>query len=179
MEFVCKGKGLIFEFEEEMIKNGVLDWYIDFCKKIKYMFFKVYVVVYVLMVVCIVYFKVYYVFFYYVVYFMVCVDDFDIDMMIKGLIVIWVKMEEINVKGLDVFFKEKNLLMVFEFFLEMCEWGYLFKKVDLYEFSVDEFLIDGMFLVLLFNVIFGFGINVVLNIVKVCEMGEFLLKEDL
>ncbi|MDQ0245719.1 DNA polymerase-3 subunit alpha (Gram-positive type) [Bacillus fengqiuensis] len=38
MESVRKGKGLSPEFEEEMIKNGVPAWYIDSCKKIKYMF---------------------------------------------------------------------------------------------------------------------------------------------
>lgn len=126
MEFVCKGKGLMFEWEEEMKNNNVLDWYIDFCKKIKYMFLKVYVVVYVLMVVCIVYFKVYYVFLYYVVYFIVCVDDFDIDIMIKGFIVIKVVMEDINFKGFDVLLKEKNFLIVLELVFEMCERGYLF-----------------------------------------------------
>jgi DNA polymerase-3 subunit alpha (Gram-positive type) len=38
MESVRKGKGLSPEFEEEMINNGVPAWYIDSCKKIKYMF---------------------------------------------------------------------------------------------------------------------------------------------
>lgn len=178
MEFVCKGKGLMLEWEEEMKKNNVLNWYIDLCKKIKYMFLKVYVVVYVLMVVWIVYFKVYYVFLYYAVYFIVCVDDFDIDMMIKGLIVIRVVMDDISFKGFDVLLKEKNFFIVLEFVFEMCECGYFFQKVDLYCLSVLEFIIDGNSLILLFNLILGFGINVVFNIVKVWEEGEFFLKED-
>lgn len=95
MELVCKGKGVLEEWEEDMKNNNVLGWYIDLCKKIKYMFFKVYVVVYVFMVVCIVYFKVYFVLLFYVVYFIVCVDDFDVEVMVKGLVFICVRIDEI------------------------------------------------------------------------------------
>lgn len=38
MESVRKGKGVPPEWEEEMRKNNVPEWYIDSCKKIKYMF---------------------------------------------------------------------------------------------------------------------------------------------
>ena len=38
MESVRKGKGLTPEWEEEMVKHDVPDWYIWSCKKIKYMF---------------------------------------------------------------------------------------------------------------------------------------------
>ncbi|PPJ91033.1 hypothetical protein CSC87_17240, partial [Staphylococcus aureus] len=38
MESVRKGKGLSEEFEAAMRKNNVPEWYLDSCKKIKYMF---------------------------------------------------------------------------------------------------------------------------------------------
>ncbi len=49
MEAVRKGKGLKPEWEEEMTKHGVPDWYIWSCKKIKYMFPKAHAAAYVMM----------------------------------------------------------------------------------------------------------------------------------
>jgi DNA polymerase-3 subunit alpha (Gram-positive type) len=38
MESVRKGRGLKPEMEEKLLENNIPDWYIDSCKKIKYMF---------------------------------------------------------------------------------------------------------------------------------------------
>lgn len=179
MEFVRKGKGLKDEWIDEMKKHDVPDWYIESCKKIKYMFPKAHAAAYVLMAVRIAYFKVHHPILFYAAYFTVRADDFELDTMIKGSEAIRKRMEEITVKGNDASPKEKNLLTVLEISLEMCERGFSFKKVDLYQSSATDFIVDGESLLPPFNAVDGLGTNAALNIVKAREEGEFLSKEDL
>lgn len=179
MESVRKGKGLTPEWEEEMRRNNVPDWYIDSCKKIKYMFPKAHATAYVLMAVRIAYFKVHHPLLYYAAYFTVRAEDFDLEVMIRGSQAIRSKIEEINAKGLDATAKEKSLLTVLELALEMCERKFKFKRVDLYKSSATEFIIDGDSLIPPFNSIPGLGTNAALNIVKAREEREFLSKEDM
>ncbi|MBW8348905.1 PolC-type DNA polymerase III [Bacillus sp. IITD106] len=179
MESVRKGKGLTPEWEDEMRKNNVPEWYIDSCKKIKYMFPKAHAAAYVLMAVRIAYFKVHHPLYYYAAYFTVRAEDFDLEAMVRGSQTIRAKIEEINMKGLDASPKEKSLLTVLELALEMCERNFKFKRVDLYRSSATQFIIDGDSLIPPFNSIPGLGTNAALNIVKARENGEFLSKEDL
>ncbi|GER69010.1 DNA polymerase III PolC-type [Weizmannia acidilactici] len=179
MESVRKGKGLQPEMEEEMIKQNVPKWYIESCKKIKYMFPKAHATAYVLMAVRIAYFKVYYPLLYYATYFTVRAEDFDLDAMIHGSNSIRAKINEINAKGMDASAKEKSLLTVLELALEMCERGFRFQPIDLYRSEADKFVIDGDSLIPPFNAIPGLGTNAAVNIVKAREEGEFLSKEDL
>lgn len=179
MESVRKGRGLQPEWEEEMRKNGVPDWYIESCKKIKYMFPKAHAAAYVLMAIRIAYFKVHYPIYFYAAYFTVRADDFELDTMIKGSDAIRKRIKEINEKGNDASPKEKNLLTVLELSLEMNERGFNFQKVDLYRSSATEFIVDGDSLIPPFNAIDGLGTNAALNIVKAREEGEFLSKQDL
>ncbi|MCT2534560.1 PolC-type DNA polymerase III [Aquibacillus koreensis] len=179
MEFVRKGKGLQDEWIDEMKKNNVPDWYIDSCKKIKYMFPKAHAAAYVLMAVRIAYFKVHHPIFFYAAYFTVRAGDFDLDTMVKGSVAIRKRVEEILLKGNDASPKEKNLSTVLELALEMNERGYKFQKVDLYRSSATDFIVDGDTLIPPFNAVDGLGTNAALNIVKAREEGEFLSKEDL
>ena len=94
--------------EEEMRKNEVPEWYIDSCKKIKYMFPKAHAAAYVLMAVRIAYFKVHLPLLYYAAYFTVRADDFDIEAMARGSEAIRAKIEEINAKGLEASTKRKT-----------------------------------------------------------------------
>jgi DNA polymerase III subunit alpha, Gram-positive type len=179
MESVRKGKGLSDEMEAEMRRNEVPEWYIDSCKKIKYMFPKAHAAAYVLMAVRIAYFKVHLPLLYYAAYFTVRADDFDIEAMARGSEAIRAKIEEINAKGLEASNKEKNLLTVLELALEMSERGFSFKNIDLYKSDASEFIIEGNSLIPPFNSIPGLGTNVAYNIVRAREDGEFLSKEDL
>src|SRR5699024_10515200 len=131
------------EWIEEMKKHNVPDWYIESCKKIKYMFPKAHAAAYVLMAVRIAYFKVHHPILFYAAYFSVRASDFELDTMIKGSDALRQRVDSILQKGNDASPKEKSLLTVLEVALEMCERGFSFSKVDLYMSSATDFLVEG------------------------------------
>lgn len=179
MESVRRGRGLQDEWITEMKKYNVPDWYIESCKKIKYMFPKAHAVAYVLMAVRIAYFKVYYPIEFYAAYFSVRARDFELDTMVAGADSLRERIIEIKEKGNDASPKERNLLTVLKVALEMNERGFTFQKVDLYRSDAKNFLVDGSSLIPPFNSVDGLGTNAALNIVKAREKGEFLSKQDL
>jgi len=179
MESVRKGRGLSPEFEAAMVEQGVPGWYIDSCKKIKYMFPKAHAAAYVLMALRIAYFKVHHPILYYSAYFSVRAADFDLLTMTKGSASLRAHIQEINAKGLDSTPKEKNLLTVLEIALEMSERGFSIVKPDLYKSDAVTFLIDGDTLIPPFNAIPSLGTNVANSVVEARKDGEFLSKEDL
>jgi len=84
MEKVRKGKGLTTIQEELMRTCKVPDWYIDSCKKIKYMFPKAHAAAYSISALRIAWFKVYKKEEYYCAFFTVRADEFDARIMCKG-----------------------------------------------------------------------------------------------
>lgn len=179
MESVRRGRGLTDEWVVEMKKHAVPDWYVDSCRKIKYMFPKAHASAYVLMALRIAYFKVHHPIFFYSAYFTVRASDFELDTMVKGSNAIRSRIQEIHAKGNDATPKEKSLVVVLEVALEMNERGISFAKVDLYNSSATEFLVDGDQLIPPFDAIDGLGSNAAKNVVIAREDGEFLSKEDL
>lgn len=84
MESVRKGKGLSEKMENTIKGAGVPDWYIDSCKKIKYMFPKAHAAAYVMMVWRIAYYKIYYPQAFYAAWFTIRADALNYEKMFKG-----------------------------------------------------------------------------------------------
>ena len=84
MESVRKGRGLTEEMETAMREHHVPDWYIESCKKIKYMFPKAHAAAYIINAVRIAWFKVHHPLLFYATYFTVRADDFDLETMVRG-----------------------------------------------------------------------------------------------
>ena len=179
MEKVRKGKGLSEEDEALMREKNVPDWYIESCKRIKYMFPKGHAVAYVMMAVRIAYYKVYYPEAYYTTYFTVRADDFDADLICKGEEAIKAKMEELNSLGNNISVKEKGLLTILEISYEMYKRGLNFLKVDLYKSEATKFKIEEDGIRPPLNALQGVGDNAAKSIVECRENGEFISKEDL
>ncbi|MDN6639511.1 MAG: PolC-type DNA polymerase III [Tetragenococcus sp.] len=179
MEYVRKGRGIPDEWQAEMKKFDVPDWYIESCLKIKYMFPKAHAAAYVLMALRVAYFKVYFPILYYCAFFSVRAADFDLVTMCKGKDAVKARMKEITDKGMDATAKEKNLLTILELCNEMLERGYEFGMIDLYKSDAVNFVIEDNKLIAPFRAVPSLGTNVAKQIVKAREDGPFLSKEDL
>ncbi|RKD34765.1 PolC-type DNA polymerase III [Thermohalobacter berrensis] len=179
MEKVRKGKGLTEEEEQYMRENNIPDWYIESCKKIKYMFPKAHAVAYTMMSFRIAYFKVYYPEAFYATYFTSKAMDFDADLITKGEETVKEKIKELESLGNNKTAKEKNLLTVLEVALEMYKRGLKFEKVDLYKSDSDKFLIGKNGIIPPLKSLQGVGENAAKSIAKERENGQFLSIEDL
>ncbi|MGM9941643.1 MAG: PolC-type DNA polymerase III [Bulleidia sp.] len=188
MEDVRKGKGLKPDYEEKMKAHNVPDWYIDSCKKIKYMFPKAHAVAYVMMAVRIAWYKVHEPTSFYIQYFTLRADAYEIETMTKGLEPIRERMRDIQIRMQDrhslnpVSNREKALLSTLEVCEEMVARGYTMTNVDLYKSRATVFTTDPdnpKAIVPPFTVIDGLGANVAKSIEEARNAAAFLSKEDL
>jgi len=146
METVRKGKALKEpkwpDYEAMMRENEVPEWYIDSCKKIKYMFPKAHACAYIMMAFRIAWFKVHIPLAYYTAYFSIRAKAFDAEFMINGKEVVKAKMKEIEMQGNQAANKDKDMYDDLELVLEMYERGFKFLPIDLYKSHATNFLIE-------------------------------------
>lgn len=147
MELVRKGQALKnpakwAEYEDLMRANDVPEWYIDSCKKIKYMFPKAHAAAYVMMAFRIAWFKVHIPQAYYATYFSIRAKAFDAEFMIFGKEKVKEKMKEIEVLGFDAAPKDKDMYDDLEIVLEMYERGLRFLPIDLYKSHATKFQVE-------------------------------------
>lgn len=180
MENVRKGKGLTPEYEDLMREKNVPDWYIDSCKKIKYMFPKAHAAAYVMMAFRIAWFKVYYPEAFYATYFSVRADSFDANIISKGLDTIKRTMEDIERKGNTATNKEKDVQTILEVAQEMYVRDINCLPVDLYKSEATNFIITKEGILPPFTALQGLGAAAARNIVEARRAGEeFISIEDL
>ena len=179
MEMVRKGKGLKPNMEEAMNEAKLPAWFINSCKKIKYMFPKAHAAAYVMMAFRIAYYKVHYPAYFYATYFTVKGDDFDALEMTKDKKSINAQIKGLQSKGKDVSAKEEGKLVLLEIIREMYARGITFMPVDLYESDMERFLIRGNILIPPLCKLPGVGKAALTGIVLAREEGSFLSVEDL
>lgn len=179
MEKVRKGKGLTDEEENMMRSLSIPEWYIDSCKKIKYMFPKAHAAAYVMMSFRIAYFKVYYPEAFYATYFTIKASDFDAESALKGREYVKNKIKQLESAGNDITTKEKNQMTVFEVVLEMYSRGFKFTNVDLYTSDSDKFIIQDQGILPPLKSLEGLGENVARKIASERDLRPFISVEDL
>ncbi len=178
MESVRKGKGLKPEWEEEMKKHGVPDWYIWSCKKIQYMFPKAHAAAYVMMAYRIAYCKVFYPLAYYAAYFSIRASAFSYELMCQGPEKLNYYMDQYQKRGDSLTNKDQDTLKDMKIVREMYARGFQFMPLDLYQAEASRFrIIDGKLMPSLSS-IEGLGDKAAEAVVEAAKEGPFLSKDD-
>jgi len=177
-ESVRKGKGLKPEWEHNMIRAGVPQWYIQSCKKIKYMFPKAHAVAYVMSAFRIAWYKVNYPKEFYSAYFSIRAGALDSKLMTLGI-------EKLRTRVLDMLKQpkltqlDKDKLTMLEVCYEFNKRGLEFEPIDLWESYAVKFKVTQDGLRLPFIAQPGLGEKAAANIVSEREKSPFLSIDDL
>ena len=185
MEKVRKGKKIPEKNLPILRENGIPEFYIDACNKIKYLYPKAHAVAYATMAVRVGYFKVYYPLEFYAVWFSVRCDAYDIYTMLAGFEKTKERYDQltrlINDRTQKVVKKDQDLHDMLEVCIEMFERGFKFGNIDLYKSDATKFICDheNGLLIPPFIVIDGLGEAAASSVVEARANGEFKSKEDL
>lgn len=185
MEFVRKGKAskdpeTWKEHVKTMQEANIPEWFIESCRKIKYMFPKAHAAAYVISAFRIAWYKVHMPVYFYASWFSSKATDVDLDAMIGGYDSIRKKIIEIQNKGHEATNKELGQLESLKVALEATARGIKFLNVDLYKSEAIVWVAkNDTEIYPPFNAIDGLGDTVANNIVEEREKREFLSIEDL
>ena len=179
MEPVRKGKGLKPDQEAMMREYNVPEWYINSCKKIKYMFPKAHAAAYVTMAFRIAWFKVHIPKAYYAAFYSIRADEFESESMFYGKEKVIARMNQIDTLGNNASNKEKSMYSVLEIVLEMYQRGINFLPVDIYKSDSTKFLMEDDGLRPPLSSLTGFGEVDSKKLIEARENGEFETIEEL
>lgn len=179
MEKVRKGKGLSGEEEKKMTEHNVKPWFLESCKKIKYLFPKAHAVAYVSMAFRVAYFKLRHPMAFYATYFTVKGEEFNISLILSGKenLKEWL----VNPVGTESISKQKFQAqkVVNEIALEMLLRGYEFLPVDIFKSDAQKFTIEEGKLRIPLSRVSGLGIRAAESVIKAREESEFVSIDDL
>ena len=179
MESVRKGKGLTPEWEEEMRKHDVPEWYIGSCKKIKYMFPKAHAAAYVMSAIRLAWFKIYKPLEFYAAYFSVAPGGFDATVVSKGRAYMNKVMQEISAKGKDATAREDETVAALQLANEAMARGIRFLPVNIEKSEAFAFIPENGGIRMPFSSLAGVGEIAAKNIVEVRNSSEISSRAQL
>ncbi len=161
-----------------MREHGVPDWYIDSCKKIKYMFPKAHAAAYVIDALRLGYYKIYYPVEFYAAYFTAAPDGFDAELVLEGPQKVKDTLRELDkIQGKSQ--KEAAMFNALQLVDEYYARGYRFLPVDLRRSHAAKFLPENGAIRLPFSSLPELGENAAISIMNACRENEVYSVDDL
>lgn len=179
---VAKGKEKRWpEWQEELKKHEIPDWYLWSCGKIQYMFPKAHAVAYVMMAYRIAWYKIFYPLAYYAAFFSIRASAFNYELMCMGKEKLIEHMTAIKsrIAANEATPKDEDYLKYMYNVLEMYSRGFEFMPIDLYRAKATRFqIIDGK-LMPPFATIDKLGDVAAKQLEEAAAQGPFLSREEL
>ncbi|HPE15534.1 MAG TPA: PolC-type DNA polymerase III [Oscillospiraceae bacterium] len=175
---IHKGKPWPEGIEDEMRSLGVPQWYVDSCRKIKYLFPKAHAVAYVMMAFRIAWYKVHKPVAFYAAYFTIRAKAFDAAVMTRGMDEVLARMRALEAKE-NPSATEEDMLVTLEVCYEFYLRGFHFESLDLRLSDATRFLPvgeDGLRPP--FVAVAGLGETAARDIVEHRGSGDFISVEE-
>ncbi len=166
------------ELADEMRAVNVPEWYIESCKKIKYMFPKAHAAAYVIAALRLAWYKVYKPLAFYCAYFTARPDDVDVKTIMGGVSAVRAKIKEISAKGFELTDKEKASLDNLLIFNEMMTRGIEVLPIDINHSHSVKFVPEDGKMRLPFGSLKGVGVTAADAIYKTAQNKNFISKDD-
>ncbi len=181
MESVRKGKGLTPDWEAKMIEAGVDDWYIDSCKKIKYMFPKAHAAAYVMSAIRVAWYKVHMPVAFYCAMFTAITEKvgLDAEIIMRGHRGVSDEISRIEELGKEASQKEQASVAGLQLVREACARGIKFLPINLKKSDHKAFLPENGGIRLPFSSLSGLGESAAQNIIDARNEEDFFSVEDL
>ena len=161
-----------------MREHDVPDWYIESCRKIKYMFPKAHAAAYVMMAYRIAYCKINYPLAYYAAYFGIRADAFSYEIMCQGKEKLQYYIDDYNRRSDSLSKKEQDTMKDMHIVQEMYARGLEFLPLDIYRARATKFqIIDGKLMPPLSS-IDGMGDKAAEAVEEASKDGPYLSRDD-
>ena len=183
MELTRKGKvakGGFPEGAEAMLKeHDVPDWYLDSCRKIKYMFPKAHAVAYLIAAIRLMWFKVYHPLEFYATYFTVRGEDIDYEAAVGGKRIATKKLKEVTARLKEnKNAKDEDILTSLQIVSEMLARGYEFLPIELGKSEAKRYMVEDGKIRLPFLSMKGIGESAAIAMEEACRQNESFLSVD-
>ncbi|MBQ3008475.1 MAG: PolC-type DNA polymerase III [Oscillospiraceae bacterium] len=183
MEITRKGKAakeFNAETEQMLRDNGVEDWYIESCKKIKYMFPKAHAVAYLMAAIRLMWFKLYYPIEFYATYFTVRGEAIDYEAAVGGRALATKKLKDVTARlRVEKNAKDEELRTSLQMVCEMLARGYEFLPIKLGESYAKKYAVSEGKIRLPYASLKGVGETAAMQLENACKDNtEFLSVED-
>ena len=181
MEITRKGKAdrlLTPEMIDAMKAHGVQDWYVDSCKKIKYMFPKAHAAAYVISAIRLGYYKIHHPLAFYAVYFTVKGEELDAAAVVEGKDAIHRVIARLKGMGTARTVKDDALLDSMQVALEMICRGYRFLPIDFHKSHATQYQMEADGLRLPFMSIKGVGEGAAYQVAKAADRTDIISIDD-
>ncbi len=163
---------------DDMREHGVPEWYIESCRKIKYMFPKAHAAAYVISALRLAWYKVHRPIEFYCAYFTARPEDIEVETVMRGKEAVRARIRSIQAKGKEATPKETDVYNKLLIINEMLSRGLEILPIDLYKSHATRYELEDGKMRLPFCALSGVGDKAAEALYAAAQEGDFISKDE-